>query len=73
MTTWTGAELFDLTPINPVVLKTFLPAKTGIANNNRTAVTNTAHANRGIRCNETFILKSIIGLFLHYSYYLHSW
>ena len=28
------------------------PASTGKDNNNRTAVTNTAHANRGIRCNE---------------------
>jgi hypothetical protein len=27
------------------------PASTGKDNNNRTAVTNTAHANRGIRCN----------------------
>jgi hypothetical protein len=28
------------------------PARTGKDNNNKTAVTNTAHANKGIRCNE---------------------
>jgi len=43
------------------------PAKTGKDNNNRTAVTNTAQANRGIRCKDrpgALIFKIVVMKFM---------
>jgi hypothetical protein len=43
------------------------PARTGKDNNNNTAVTNTAHAKRGIRCNEipgALIFKIVVMKFM---------